>query len=126
MSEKGFVNVSEVILPHDCSREGVSHLHRLLSDHLARLPETDPAPERVGLDFSQVREIDACGCQLLALFAEQLALRGIAAASCRLGKELADSLALLGFSALLGAAVGAGEEGSGSMVMRQNDGKEKA
>lgn len=98
MEQKAFVNDNRIALPESCSREHAVELHRLLTDRLAELSDSEPAPERAELDLSGVRELDACGCQLLVLFMEHLKRRGIAPSPCGQDGEISRQIALLGFS----------------------------
>ena len=98
MPEIAFVNDNRITLRGSWSREHALPLHGLLADLLTQLPERDPAPERAVLDLSGVRELDACGCQLLVLFMENLRRRGIPPVPCALDEQVAGQIALLGFS----------------------------
>lgn len=97
MTQIVFVNDNKITLQGSWSRENAVERHRLLADHLARLSEGDTPAQQAVLDLSNVTDLDACGCQLLALFMENIRRRGISPATCGLG-ELADQVALLGFS----------------------------
>ena len=98
MTEIAFVNDNRITLRGSWSREHALPLHRVLADLLTQLQEREPAPERGVLDLSEVRELDACGCQLLVLFMENLRRRGIPHVPCALNEQVAEQIALLGFS----------------------------
>lgn len=98
MTEIAFVNDNHITLRGSWSREHALPLHRVLADLLTQLPEREPAPEHAVLDLSEVRELDACGCQLLVLFMENLRRRGIPPVSCALNEQVTGQIALLGFS----------------------------
>lgn len=95
LSEIVFVNDSHVTFKGACSREEALALHQAL---VCRLKEfVEQKFETVELDLRPVDRIDACGCQLLALFLEHLRRHGIMPAVC-LGPEVAAEISLLGFS----------------------------
>lgn len=71
-------------------------LHQALVCRLNELVERKT--EQVELDLCQVDQIDACGCQLLALFLENLRRHDITPTACHLGPETAARISLLGFS----------------------------
>jgi len=70
----------------------------LLTGELDLLLEADPRPSRVEIDLAGITGIDACGCQLLTLFRENLKACGIAPELCRVPPEVADLLEALGFA----------------------------
>lgn len=76
-------------------------LQEFLSGRLATLLELEPAPERAALDLAGVSDMDACGCQLLAVFMENLRRLGISPAPCGATAEIEEKIAQLGYSALL-------------------------
>ena len=82
----------------------------LLAGELDLLLEADPKPSRVAIDLAEVTGIDACGCQLLALFAENLKVSGITPELCRVPPEISQHIELLGFSAVLEDRGAAGKE----------------
>ncbi|ACH38068.1 hypothetical protein Gbem_1047 [Citrifermentans bemidjiense Bem] len=96
MTEIVFVNDNHITFQGSCSREEAAELHRALVCRLTELVERKA--EQAELDLRQVDRIDACGCQLLALFLEDLRRHGITPAACQLGPELAAQVSLLGFS----------------------------
>jgi anti-anti-sigma regulatory factor len=95
LSEIVFVNDNRVTFKGACSREEASALHQALVCRLKEL--VGQKFETVELDLRQVEHIDACGCQLLALFLEHLRRHGIMPTAC-LGPEVAAQISLLGFS----------------------------
>jgi len=70
----------------------------LLAGELALLLETDPRPSRVAIDLAEVTGMDACGCQLLALFAENLKASGITPELSSVPPEIREHIKLLGFT----------------------------
>lgn len=98
MPEIAFVNDNRITLRGTWSREHALPLHRLLADGLTQLQEGGAAPEPFVLDLSEVHELDACGCQLLVLFTENLKRCGIPTPSCVLNEQVAHQIAFLGFS----------------------------
>ena len=67
----------------------------LLAGELARQLEIEPRPARAGIDLAGMTEVDACGCQLLALFFEKLKGHGIS-------PQLGETICLLGFAETFG------------------------
>ncbi|WP_136526155.1 STAS domain-containing protein [Geomonas ferrireducens] len=100
MPKKGFVNDVNITLDGDCTMERVADLHALLAERCAALTGTPPSAAGVRVDLAQVTGIDACGCQLLALFLEQLRRLGIAACADGAGAEIRERIELLGFCTL--------------------------
>ncbi|WP_136516062.1 STAS domain-containing protein [Geomonas edaphica] len=98
MTKKGFVNDVNITLDGACTMERVTDLHAFLAERCAALAETPPSAVRV--DLARVPGIDACGCQLLALFLEQLRHLSIGASADGAGTEVRESIELLGFSSL--------------------------
>ncbi len=80
--------------------ERAADLHAFLAGRFAALTETPPPAAGVRVDVAQVTAIDACGCQLLALFLEQLRRLGVAACADGAGAEIRERIELLGFCAL--------------------------
>lgn len=70
-------------------------LHQALVCALNQLVEQNSRTAE--LDLRQVDHVDACGCQLLALFLEHLRRHGIIPTAC-LGPEVAAQISLLGYS----------------------------
>ncbi|MCM0082890.1 STAS domain-containing protein [Geomonas sp. Red32] len=56
-----------------------------------------PPPACVEIDLAKVREIDACGGQLLALLQEQVRLRGMTPRLSAVPPTVRERLALLGY-----------------------------
>lgn len=80
--------------------ERANVLHKLLVERLSALAKMQPPLERVTLDLSRVSDIDACGCQLLALFVENLKRHGVTPATTA-GAPITERIEQLGFSDLL-------------------------
>jgi anti-anti-sigma regulatory factor len=76
-------------------------LKELLTEHLADIRKRAPGADRAELDLTGVSDLDACCCQLLAVFLENLRRRGIQALPCAMTEQLRDKIALLGFSEAL-------------------------
>ena len=100
MAKKGFVNDANVTLDGDCTMERAADLHAFLAGRFASLTGTPTPAAGVRVDMAQVTAIDACGCQLLALFLEQLRRQGIAAAVDGADTEIRERIELLGFCSL--------------------------
>ncbi len=80
--------------------ERAADLHAFLAARFAALSDTPPSQAGIRVDLAQVTGIDACGCQLLALFLEQLRRLGIAAVADGAGTEIRERIELLGFCVL--------------------------
>ena len=99
MSEISLAVSDSIVLEGTWSLQHASHLQKLLADRLAQLLEPEPAgPGRIQVDLTQVCELDACGCQLLVVFLENLKRHGIAPVPCGLKQQIMDTIDLLGFS----------------------------
>lgn len=90
-------------LEGEWSIDRADDLLKLLAAKLALLLETDPAPKTAEIDMKAVAELDACGCQLLALFLENLRRRGITPVPCGVPAPAMDKIELLGFSGAFAA-----------------------
>lgn len=97
MAKKGSVNDVNVTLNGDCTMERAADLHAFLAGRFTALTGTPPPAAGVRVDMAQVTAIDACGCQLLALFLEQLRRQSIAAAVEGADTEIRERIELLGF-----------------------------
>ncbi|MBU5614656.1 STAS domain-containing protein [Geomonas azotofigens] len=72
--------------------------------HLFLLERLDGLPEQTGqasIDLSRVDDIDACGCQLLALFLESVKRRGSTPVIVATPAALSERIEALGFRDLL-------------------------
>ena len=101
-----------------CSRDGRSALQgewvtaraieglKLLAGELELILGAEPKPSRIAIDLAQLTELDACGCQLLAVYLGNLKRHGIATEPCRIPPRLWEQIRLLGFAdAFAGAGV---------------------
>lgn len=82
-----------------------------LAERLAKLLHCEPRPCQVEVDLAGIAEIDACGCQMLALFLAHLTRHGVTPLPCGSSTDVKDKLVLLGFSGVLNGAVST-EEGA--------------
>jgi anti-anti-sigma regulatory factor len=73
------------------------HLQLLIAES-ARLFEADPRPSHTEIDLAGVTEIDASGCQLLAVFQENLKKQGLVPETSGIAPELMETMLLLGFA----------------------------
>ena len=89
---------SSITLEGVWAMESAADLLKLLSDKLARLMAADPGARPTDIDMSGVVDLDACGCQLLAVFLEELRRRGLPPIPRGIRPEVAEKIALLGFS----------------------------
>jgi len=102
LSEKPFA-VSSITLEGVWSMEQAAHLRTLLAERLARILELKPGSDRVEIDLAEVSDLDACGCQLLVVFLENLKRRGITPVPYGLKQQIVDKIDLLGFSGAFAA-----------------------
>jgi anti-anti-sigma regulatory factor len=70
----------------------------------------DPRPAGVEIDLAAVDSIDACGCQLLAVFRENLKRYQLDLATCGIPPEIAGQICLLGYSDLIESSKAARKE----------------
>jgi anti-anti-sigma regulatory factor len=68
------------------------------------LLQAEPRPERVAIDLSGISCLDACGCQMLAVFLGNLERHGVMPELCGTPAELWEQIRLLGFLEALGLA----------------------
>ena len=69
-----------------------------LAGELELLLGAEPRVSRVAIDLNGVTGIDPCGCQLLAVFLENLTGHGIVPDICGLPPEVWETISLLGFA----------------------------
>lgn len=81
-------------------------LLEVVKGELVRVLEVVTRPSAVRLDLSGVTELDACGCQLLAVLVDNLVRRGIAAFPCGYSEEVGKAAEVLGFVDALGLKQG--------------------
>ena len=97
-------NIVKISLEGDWSVKGVAQQFPLLRQRLAKLlTKTDIVPE---LDLKGITELDACGCQLLALFVRNLRQLGALPVCDGISQRLSAKLRVLGFDDELGAQIG--------------------
>lgn len=92
---------THLTLRGDFSIEGVSEqwpgLLQLLSEaDAAHHEQADQTPPTI--DLTQIETLDACGCQLLALFLRRLKEQGVAAPHLNLSQYCREQIELLGFA----------------------------
>ena len=97
MSGVSLINNAGVELSGAWTAERASELQRFLAGQLSGLGELDPRPEQVDLNLAELCDIDACGCQLLLVFVENLRRRGIVPATRGTGEQVMEKIELLGF-----------------------------
>ncbi|WP_224985073.1 STAS domain-containing protein [Geomonas agri] len=98
MAKKVFANKANIIIEGPFTVERAGELHQFLVERL------DGVPEQAGqstIDLSRVDDIDACGCQLLALFLENLKRRGTTPVLAAAPAAVRDRINTLGFGDLL-------------------------
>jgi anti-anti-sigma regulatory factor len=62
------------------------------------LLKDQPRPSEMKIDLSGITLLDACGCQLLAVFLGNLARQGVAPELCLTPPEIREQIRLLGFT----------------------------
>jgi anti-anti-sigma regulatory factor len=103
---------SGVSLPGEWITSAALERLNQLGGELDRLLKTDPRPSRVAIDLAGVKSLDACGCQLLALFLGNLKRYGIEPEPCCIPAELGEQIRLLGFQEVLTPAQAQEKENS--------------
>jgi len=98
LSEKSFASDGSIMLEGAWSIDQAACNQELLAGRLAQLLELVPEPDRVEMDLNEISDLDACGCQLLVVFLENLKRRGIVPVVCRPKQRIMDKINLLGFS----------------------------
>jgi anti-anti-sigma regulatory factor len=68
------------------------------------LLKAEPRPAGVTIDLAGITSLDACGCQLLAVFLGNLKRHGVAPELCGTSPELREQIRFLGFLEALGLA----------------------
>lgn len=85
-------------------------LRTLLEQKLGELLSSEPRPAQADIDLAGISDLDACGCQLLALFLENVRSLAVTPLPCRLAPRLAEKINLLGFRPALGPSTDESEE----------------
>lgn len=97
----GLEEVNKITLNGDLSMVGVTMQFPLLEQYLAGLAgglAAGPDQSRPSeIDLSGVQSIDACGCQLLAVFIRNLKKRGAGMLSFKLSADFREKIHRLGF-----------------------------
>lgn len=88
-------------LEGEWSMDKAADLRQQLTVKLRQLLEATPRPDRVEVDLDGVSDLDACGCQLLLVFLENLKRQGIAAVPLGIPQQIIAKIELLGFSEAL-------------------------
>jgi anti-anti-sigma regulatory factor len=87
-----------VVLEGDWTMNEAGARQELLAGELARQLEATPGGSALHLDLSGITELDACGCQLLALFLETLKRHDLTGVPQGVRPGLLDTVRLLGFA----------------------------
>ena len=96
--------INHVILLGEWSvAEALERLDQLTGE-FGLLLEAEPRAERVAIDMAGVTSLDACGCQLLALFLGNLKRHDVRPELCGTSPEMRVQISLLGFLEALGLA----------------------
>jgi anti-anti-sigma regulatory factor len=70
---------------------------RFLAGEFDLLLVQHPKSAAVEIDFAEIESIDACGCQLLAVFLENLKRQNFVPQALRVPPEISEEIRLLGF-----------------------------
>jgi ABC-type transporter Mla MlaB component len=94
-------DLNGITLSGDMSMVGVKEQFSALELHLAKRADVqssgfDPC-QPYEIDLTGIQVLDACGCQLLALFLRGLRKTGIAEISLKLSEEYRNKIRSLGF-----------------------------
>jgi anti-anti-sigma regulatory factor len=87
-----------VVLEGDWTMNEAGARQEMLTGELARQLEANPGGAALCLDLSGITELDACGCQLLALFLETLKRHQLIGAPRGIRPGLLETVRLLGFA----------------------------
>lgn len=98
----------KVKLEGEWGTDQVADLKNLLADHLAGIRRA--AGTRAELDLSALTALDACCCQLIAVFLDNMRRRGLVPVLTGMPEQLHETIALLGFSEAFAAPVPPGDE----------------
>jgi len=90
--------------------DGAAQRLKLLAGELAQLLAADPRPVRAEIRLAEVTGVDACGCQLLSVFLENLKRHGITPAPGFIPPEVMEKIRLLGFADSFAATDSPGKE----------------
>jgi len=83
--------------------EAVERLSQLAGE-FEQLLKAEPRPVRIAIDLAGVTCLDACGCQLLAVFLGNLERQGVTVELWGTPLEISQQIRLLGFQEALGLA----------------------
>jgi anti-anti-sigma regulatory factor len=90
-----------ITLQGEWTLENAADIRTVLAAKLASLQEVEERPDSVELQMAEMTGIDACGCQLLAIFLGNLRRDGITPLPCEMTEQVRERIAVLGFSTLL-------------------------
>jgi anti-anti-sigma regulatory factor len=99
-----------VVLNGEWTMQQAGDLRELLRETLADLHTLDPRPTTAELDLAEISDLDACGCQLLAIFLENLRRLGVAPLPYGTSAELLEKITVLGFAGAFFPVRAAGKE----------------
>ena len=94
-------NAASISLQGEWSLENAADVQTALTAKLASLQEAEERPDSVELQMAEMTGIDACGCQLLAIFLGNLRRDGITPLPCGMAEQVRERIAVLGFGALV-------------------------
>ena len=95
---------TRVMLHGEWTMNEASERLKFLVDELNLRLEGKPRPDRAAIDLAGVTEVDACGCQLLALFLEHLKGHGIIPEPGGITPQVSEMIQLLGCAAAFAAS----------------------
>jgi len=91
--------------------EAVERQSQLTGDFNLLL-QAEPRPGRIEIDLAGITSLDACGCQLLAVFLGNLERHGVASELCGIPPEIRAQINLLGFSGVFAPCAAREKENS--------------
>ncbi|HJV64142.1 MAG TPA: STAS domain-containing protein [Geomonas sp.] len=99
-----------VALEGDWVLESAAGQLKYLAEQVVRLVERQPRPACAEIDLAMVTGIDACGCQLIAIFLEKLQRQQVTARPCHIPEEVRNTFSQLGFAGILAGSAATEED----------------
>lgn len=89
--------VYSIYLEGEWTMQQAAELRQYLLGVLSEMAAAAPAPARAEIDVVGITDLDPCGCQLLAVFMEDLRRKNIDPVLCGVVPDIEERIALLGF-----------------------------
>lgn len=99
-----------IALQGEWTMNGAAQRLELLAEQFTLLLAEEPRAARAEIDLSGMTGLDACGCQLLAVFLEQLKGHGILPEATGLPPLILEEIQLLGFAEAFAVSGAPGQE----------------